>query len=133
MVQTAQYTSEEGVNYLVRSLMQRREKIGRAFFSEVLPLDNISFREQPAEVRRPGREVRLPCAAHISIRLVAFQQRDRSQNTHQRAPASETLPEELRDGYAVVEIKAEDPQKTVDVYVRRRGARTQIVGIERKW
>jgi hypothetical protein len=34
---------------------------------------------------------------------------------------------------AVVEIKGEDPKKVVDVYLRRRGGGTQVVGIERKW
>ena len=55
------------------------------------------------------------------------------QNAHQWRRIR-NLPAELRDGYAVVEIKAEDPKKTCRcLRSAGGGAEHEVVGIERKW
>ena len=41
IVKLAEYSSEAGNEYLIQSLMERREKIGRTYFAMVLPLDSF--------------------------------------------------------------------------------------------
>lgn len=132
MVQTAKYSSEQGVEYLIQSLMGRREKIGKTFFSMVLPIDNITVEAGRLKFEDLGVKYGFHPPRQYQYAWSRF-----DNETEARAAiaggASDALPSDLKDGYAVVQIKGEDPKKFVDVYVRQRNGRTQVVGIERHW
>jgi hypothetical protein len=132
MVRTAEYSSEEGTEYLIRSLMQRREKIGRAFFSAVLPLDNFTVENGRLKFDDLGVRYGFHTPRNYQYSWSRFNN-DTESRTPMSSATSEAVPSDFNDGYAVVEIRTEDPKKVVDVYVRRRGARTEVVGIERRW
>jgi hypothetical protein len=136
MVKTADYTSEEGVNYLVKSLMQRREKIGRAYFQKVLPLDN--FTVDGGRLRFEDLAVKYGFAAQPPAYHYSWATFDNNTETRTAIAGanSESIPASFTDGYAVVQIHGPDPSKVVDVYLRRRGRSSsppQVVGIERRW
>ena len=132
MVKTAQYTSEAGVDYLVKSLMQRREKIGRTYFNLVLPLDN--FAVEGGRLRFEDLAVKYGFAQPqtYTYSWSAF-----NNDTEARTPiagaTSEAVPPSFTSGFAVVQIKGTDAKKLVDVYLRRSGGAVQVVGIERRW
>ena len=42
LVRTAEFTDHAAADWLARSLIERRNKIGRAYFDQVLPLDNFA-------------------------------------------------------------------------------------------
>ena len=132
MVKTAEYTSDAGVDYLVKSLMQRREKIGRTYFNMVLPLDNFSV--EGGRLRFEDLAVKYGFAQPRTYR---YSWSTFDNETEARTPiagaSSETVPASFTSGYAVVQIQGEDAKKLVDVYVRRRGAGMQVVGVERRW
>ena len=132
MVQSAQYSDAEGVEYLIQVLMTRREKIGRAFFGKLLPLDAFQVRDgrlvfDDLEVKYGFRSPR-----QFEYRWAIF---DNGSGT--RTPLSEAttaeLPSGLGDGYAVAQIRSGDPKKVVDVYVRTGNGRAEVAGVDRKW
>jgi hypothetical protein len=132
MVKTAEYTSAEGAEYLVKSLMQRREKIGRRYFSEVLPLDN--FTVEGSRVRFDDLAVKYGFAQPRTYRYswAAFNN-DTEARTPMAGASSDEVPSSFTSGYAVVQIQGEDAKKVVDVYLRRQGGALQVVGVERRW
>lgn len=132
IVKTAEYSSEEGVEYLIRSLMQRREKIGRAYFGMVLPLDSFAIEDGRLKFEDLGAKYGFHSPRNYQISWSSFDN-ESGARTAVAGASPDVLPSDLRDGYAVAQIKAEDPKKTIDVYVRVRGGRREIVGVERHW
>ncbi len=49
MVGTGQFSDPKAVEYMTRTLIERRDKIGRAFFEEVLPLDRFRIQHGQLE------------------------------------------------------------------------------------
>lgn len=45
MVKTGQYSNPEAEQYLLRTLIERRDKIGRCYFNKVCPLDQFEIRD----------------------------------------------------------------------------------------
>ena len=132
MVKTADYSSEEGVEYLIRSLVQRRDKIGRSYFSMVLPIDNLTIENGRLKFEDLAVKYGFHAPRAFQYSWAAFDNETGARKIISGA-ISERIPSNMRDGYAVVQIKSEDPTKFVDVYVRRRGSHWQVVGIERHW
>lgn len=135
LVKTAEYTSEAGVEYLIKSLMQRREKIGRAYFQRVLPLD--SFSVEGGRLRFEDLAVKYGFAQPQTYR---FHWSTFDNNSETQTPiagaSTDAIPASFTSGYAVVRIQGSDAKKVVDVYLRRRAgaaSAAQVVGIERKW
>jgi hypothetical protein len=132
IVKTADYSSEAGVEYLIHSLMRRREKIGRAYFSMVLPIDNVTIENGRLRFDDLAVKYGFHASRAYQYRWSTFDN-DSGAREEIAGAMSDSLPSSIRDGYAVVEIKAEDPKHFVDVYVRNRRGRSQVVGIERHW
>ena len=132
MVKTADYSSEPGVEYLIDSLVQRRDKIGRYYFSAVLPIDNVAI----VNGKLKFDDLAVKYGFH-SPRTYQYTWATFNNETGARTPiagaVSEALPADVRDGYSVVQIKGDDPAKSVDLYIRHRGNGPVIVGIERHW
>jgi hypothetical protein len=135
MVKTSEYTSAEGMEYLVKSLMQRREKIGRAYFSRVLPLDGFSV--EGGRLRFEDLAVKY---GFVQPRTFRYTWSTFNNETEARSPiagaASDAIPAAFASGYAVVQIQGDDAKKTIDVYLRKRGGAAsapQVVGVERRW
>ena len=51
LVKTGQYSNPAAEEWLIRCLRERRDKIGRAFLSKVLPLDDFRIEAWIAEIR----------------------------------------------------------------------------------
>jgi hypothetical protein len=131
IVKLAEYSSEAGNEYLIQSLMKRREKIGRTYFAMVLPLDNFDI--DNGHLRFDDLAVK---NGFHTPRTYQYEWSTIDNETGGRSPisgaTSNRLPS-IRGGYAVVQIVAEDPKKSVDVYLRSTGGNPQVVGIERHW
>jgi hypothetical protein len=132
LVGTAEYTSREGNEYLIRTMIERRDKIGREYFAQVLPLDNFSVREGSLEFDDLAVEYRMQQARDYSFAWSRF---DNASGTKSPIPGavSRDLPKIDGDGYFVADIHSGDAKKTVSVYLCRRAGTTKVVGIERRW
>jgi len=137
LVETGEYSDPRAVDYLVTILAQRRDKIGRTYFSKVLPLD--SFRVTNGELLFEDLAVKYKFSAAREYH-VSWWEFD-NENGSLSALAGESslrlpgrfssLPE---GGYIAAKINASGAeQKTVTVFLRKKGTTAEIVGLEREW
>jgi hypothetical protein len=137
LVETGQYSAPRAVDYVTARLVERRDKIGRVYFTKVLALDH--FRIQDGELKFDDLAVRL---GYVGARQYQVAWARFDNETERSSPingaATFRLPREAvragADGYYAATIRAQgELAKVVTVYVRVGPAAPQVVGIERKW
>jgi hypothetical protein len=136
IVETGRLTVPQSAEYTAKTLAERRDKIGRTFFSKILPLDH--FRVENAELLFEDLAVRYGFHAprSYSVRWSTF---DNLQQTH--TPLSEGtahLPVETihaaPGSYFCAAIAASgDPLKPLSVYLRKEENGYKVVGVDRSW
>jgi hypothetical protein len=137
LVETAEYSDSRVVDYLAATLAERRDKIGRTCFSKVLPLDN--FKMSNGELLFEDLAVKHKFAPAREY-MVAWSRFDNTRGTLTplqgetsfRLPSLFTSAVES-DYVAATICTSPDDRKTVTVYLQRKGAAFEVVGIERKW
>ncbi len=127
IVRTGELSDPRSEEYLVRTLIERRDKIGRAFVERVLPLDGFEVRDGRLVFRDVGSKRR-----ELSIAWRTF-----DNATGQRGDTIEgrtfEVPRAAGD-YWVAEIaQAGDNRRTIAVYVRKKGGGYEVAGVERRW
>jgi hypothetical protein len=137
IVETGEYGNPLVVDHLVTTLAQRRDKIGRAYFSKVLPLD--SFRVHNGELLFEDLAVRYKFRPPLEYRI-SWSTFDNGNGTLTPLPGemSFRLPSRFSSlaggDYCAARIDAlADERKTVTVYLRKKGSAAEVVGIERGW
>ena len=127
IVETGQYSDARAAEWASRCLIERRNRIGRAAFDLVLPLDNFAVRD--------GRLTFEDLAVTYGFReprayTVSWSEFDNETGARRPIPgaASMNVPRSTAP-YLAAEIRSADPGKTVTVYLR--GGRA-VVGIDRK-
>jgi hypothetical protein len=107
IVRTGQYTDSRVVDYLTKCLIERRNKIGRAYFRPVLPLDRFHIQNGRLVFDDLGVRHGFSARREFKAQWSTFD-----------------LAVQIDDG---------DPTRAVTVYVRRQSGADQVVGIDRKW
>jgi hypothetical protein len=137
IVETGQFSYPSSTDYMIRTLEERRNKIGRLFFARVLPLDR--FRVQNSELLFDDLAVRYSFRAprRYSVQWSQFNNLDWTLTTI-RGADSARLPQEALQAsigsYFCAQFGAADePQKTVAVYIRKEPTDFKVVGIDRNW
>lgn len=125
IVETGRYRDPHAVEWATRCLIERRDKIGREFFHEVLPLDHFAVRDGRLVFDDLAVKYGFDPARSYSVHWSVF-----DNVTGSKAPiagaSSFTVP--LSNApYLAAEIASADPRKTVTVYLRG----DQVVGIDR--
>ena len=137
IVETGQYSDSQAAALMARILEERRDKIGRTFFSRILPLDH--FRVENGELLFDDLAVkyRFHPARHYEVHWSSF---DNIQQKHtpisgsgsSRLPAAAT--QAAAGAYFSASIGASgDPLKPVTVYIRKEDNRYKVVGVDRSW
>ncbi len=138
IVETGGYSDERATQWISTALIERRDKIGRAFFSHVLPLDDfrvaddrLAFVDLMEVYGFAGpRQLTAAWYAFDNVRevstFVAFDQDD------QFALPPEALNADV-GSYFAASIEGDTPGMNVMVYVRREGAGFNVVGVDRNW
>ena len=126
IVQTGQYSDPRSVDWAVKCLIERRNRLGRAAFGLVLPLDN--FRVQGGLLAFDDLGVKY---GFTQPRTYSVQWSEYDNQTGQKRPlagADMHVPNSAAL-YIAADIKSADPKKSVTVYLRR----DTVVGIDREW
>ena len=135
IVEAARYTDDQAAEYMISTLAGRRDKIGRIYFSTVLPLDH--FRVEHDELMFDDLAVQYGFSAPrtYAVRWSSF---DNLQRKHVPIADAVTahLPAKVRDSslgsYFCAEIEVPgDSSKRVSVYVRKETSGYKVVGLER--
>jgi hypothetical protein len=134
IVETGQYTDPKAVNWLVKCLIERRNKIGRTYFAKVLPLDRFRVENRKLAFEDLGARYDFAPRREYSVEWSRF---DNETETHAAIGGGDgfTLPAEIRQAasgsYFAARITADGESKTVTVYLRKTDAGPTIVGIDR--
>jgi hypothetical protein len=136
LVKTGQYTDRRAEDWIVQCLIKRRDKIAKAYFAKVLPLDRFEVRNDRLAFDDLAVEHKLVDPRNYAVQWSRF-----NNDTEQKALlAGETglsMPDAVLDAaegeYFAADISAGDKQKTVTVYLRKKGGQIQVVGVDRTW
>jgi hypothetical protein len=144
IVRTGQYSDPAAEQWIVECLIQRRDKIGRAFFPKVLPFDrfavpNGSLTFEDLAVKHgliPSQEYAASANFPKSVRWSRFDNQT-EQMTPLPAGTSLLLPPQIQQAtpgeYFAVEMAGADSRKSVSVFLRKRENGVEVVGIDRTW
>jgi hypothetical protein len=137
LVNTGQYRDPDAAAWIAECLIARRDRIGRAYFRKVLPIDN--FRVEDDELRFDNLEAKYGFVSPPSYSL-EWSRFDNDIERHvpigQVSPTSEIPPivEQGEEGvYVAAKIWAENPQTSVTVYLRKEQGGLRVVGADRDW
>lgn len=136
IVETAKYRELRSTDYIVRTLAERRDKIGRTFFAQILPLDNFFVEGEDLLFDDLAVRYRFHPPRRYAVKWSRF---DNVTQTHDPLPNSTStqLPPETRQSpsgsYFCAAISAVgDSLKPVSVYLRKDGNNYKVVGIDRR-
>jgi hypothetical protein len=137
IVETAKFTDPRSTEYIVKTLAERRDKIGRVYFSKVLPLDHFHIENQELVFDDLGVQYGFQSARSYQVRWSEF---DNIHQQHTPIPGngSARLPQAAAQAvsgsyFSAVIVASGDPRKTVSVYLRKEGSSYKVVGIDRTW
>ncbi len=128
LVRTAQYSDGDGVEYLVRTLIERQQKIGRWAFAKVLALDNFRVANGRLEFDDLGVKHGFSAKRIYNVSWAKFDN-DSERMTPIAGLSSLDLPRSY-ERYVTAIVHAGDPDVAVYIYIRDGSA---VVGIERSW
>jgi hypothetical protein len=121
----------------VKTLAERRDKIGRTFFSKVLPLDHFSVENQELIFDDLANRYGFQTPQSYEVRWFSFDN-IQQKNTPLSSSGSNHLPGEAFQAasgsyFCAVINSTGDARKTVSVYLRKENNGYKVVGIDRKW
>jgi hypothetical protein len=138
LVSTGEYTDPAASEWIARTLIARRDKIGRSYFANVLPLDGFRIENgQLAFDDLGGRYGATRTARTYAARWFRLVN-DTGALVPLKAADSLKVPSERagdQGSYYAVRIQrvGEDPEREVTVYLRAGNADRRVVGVERGW
>jgi hypothetical protein len=132
VVKTARYSDPKAEEWMVKCLIERRDRIARAFFNKVLPLDR--FRIENGTLAFDDLGASLVRGAAKSGFEVAWFSFDNATGKAEPLPAAQgmTIPSSS-SGYVKAIIRRPGGKQTVEVYVRLSASPAKIVGLQRTW
>jgi hypothetical protein len=133
VVETAEYSDSRSAEWVTKCLIERRDKIGRAAFAKVLPLDRFEVADGRLEWVDVAASHGLGAPLDVAVRWEAFDNR-RGAGALLPGQTSAELPPMKQDGYWMAALASPSrPGKAVHVFVRKRGDALQVVGVEHIW
>jgi hypothetical protein len=144
IVKAGEFRDPRATEWVTKCLIERRNKIGTAFLSKVLPLDRFMVqdgalrfvdlsvsRELPraSPTAEPGIETN-GISPRYQIQWAEF---DNSTGLDTPIPGEGLTIPMTSASYVRATITAGDPKKSVHVYLRRQAESWTVVGIDRTW
>lgn len=128
IVASARYSDPQAADWISRILIERRDKIGRAFFKKVLPLDRFRIDDGKLQYEDLSARAGFTPPAAYSIHWSAH-------STSQPVPGATSAAIPDATGYLVAHITdPQRPSQTIDVTVCVGCATAaRIVGVQRRW
>jgi hypothetical protein len=127
IVKTAQYSDPLAADWVVECLIQRRDRIGRAFLDEVLPLDDFAVNGGKLVFEDLAVRYRIRQPKEYMVRWFEFDNVT-GQKTPMTHAAGFNVPASAA-AYLAAEIRSDDAGRTVTVFLRGN----TVAGIDRTW
>lgn len=136
ILKTGQYTDPRAEDWIAECLIKRRDKIGKAFFARVLPLDRFAVKDGRLVFEDLAVKHGLISSHDYTVEWSRFNN-DTEQNEPLPGQTTLALPQQLREAsageYFAARIHGGDKQKAVTVYLRRKMGEVEVVGVDRAW
>lgn len=125
IVESGQYSDPRAVEWITKCIIERRNRIGKAFFEDVLPLDHFAARDGKLSYEDLAVTYGFRGARAYEVTWSDF---DNLSGRQLAIPGASTL-QIPRTGseYLAAEIRGEEPGKGVTVYLRG----DRVVGVDR--
>ena len=131
IVSTGQYSNDAAEDWVAECLIRRRDKIGRAHFTLVLPIDRFEVRDGKLVFENLAVKYGFETEPAYQVHWTVF---DNDRETH--APLASKGSFEIPptdEPYVAAHIQGRDSRKTVVVYLRGSRSERRVVGVERSW
>jgi hypothetical protein len=137
IVETGQYSDPRAIDTITVTLIERRDKIGKTYFSKVLPLDHFMVSNGRLCFEDLAVKYNFAVPRQYEVTWSRFDNKT-ERHTPLSGESSFRLPGQLdraeEGSYFAASVHASgDERKTVTVYLRKRDRTVEVVGIERKW
>ena len=137
IVETGQYSDPRTVEYISRALVNRRNIIGRTYFTRLLALESFRFEGNVLKFEDLAVKHGFAPPRNYSYAWSRFDNRSSALDPLHSA-VSASLPAEWNDmpqgGFLAVRIVAQNERQAVTVFFRKSGSGApEVVGIERTW
>lgn len=136
IVETGDYSDPGAAEYITRTLIERRDKIGKVYFSKVLPLDRFAVKDDRLVFDDLAVTYHLLPAREYTVQWSEFDNHTEKE-TPLAGQTSFTLPQQIQTAvegaYFAADIHGNDQQKMATVYLRKRAAQMEVVGIDHTW
>jgi hypothetical protein len=134
LVGTGRFSDRRAEEWVTKCLIERRDKIGRAFLSKVLPLDRFRVQEGALRFEDLAQNHGLVEANKLEPRYrVQWAEFDNAAGEHSRIAGEELTIPRTNAAYVMATINTADTRKSVRVYLRQQSGRWDVVGVERTW
>jgi hypothetical protein len=132
IVSMGQLSDKKAEDWLVECLVKRRDKVGRAYFAKVLPLDKFTIENGEIVWEDLGAKLNYLPASDVNLQWSSFDNAT-SAKTPIAGSTSKRIPA-ISSGYSCLTIQdRRKPSHTIDVFLRHDGAGARIVGLDRNW
>jgi hypothetical protein len=136
VVRSGEYSDSQAEQWVVKTLIERRDKIGKAFLTKVLPLDRFRIENGRLVFVDLAARHGLAPARGYSVRWFAFDNGSEARSALAGATAYTLPPAAVNSSpgaYFAAEIRRDNPERIITVYIRNGESGTQVVGIDRTW
>ncbi|HYO80565.1 MAG TPA: hypothetical protein VES20_04120, partial [Bryobacteraceae bacterium] len=131
VVASGQYSDPAAAEWVTKCLIERRDKIGRAYLASVLALDRFSV--EKGELRYADLAV-IHKVSGPSDYSVAWSEFDNATDSAKALPGFQGLQiPRVKAEYVRATIRGGDDRRSIDVYIRNPAAQAEVVGVERHW
>lgn len=130
LVDTGRYTDPKASEYVTRTLIKRRDKIGGAFFAKVLPLDEFRVASGELQYTDLAEHHKFRPQPPYEIEWFAY---DNDKQTRRTLNAKGFRIPPWDGPYLTGTISTPGDEKRVYVYLRRKAGAFEVVGLERTW
>jgi hypothetical protein len=137
IVETAQYSDPRSAEYMISILAKRRDRIGKTFFSKILPLDHFRVKDSTLRFDDLAERYGFHAARRYRVRWSRFDNVARkdqpiagSIGARLPAEADRAVPGTFYS--ALIDVPS-GHVKPVKVYIRKDGVQYKILGIERQF
>ncbi len=139
IVKTGQYSNPEAEKWIAARLIDRRDKIGEAFLTAILPLDRFTVKEDQLVFEDLAVKHHLLSSQDYAVQWSRFNNDTNDTEEKTLLPGETTfrLPSLLLESdegeYFAADIHGGDPKKMITVYLRKKLDGVEVAGIDRAW
>jgi hypothetical protein len=135
-VESGEYSNPAAEAWVIECLIKRRDKIGRAFFSQVLPLDRFRVTNGELRFEDLAEKHRFGSGMNYRISWARFHNATGTETpitdaTEFRLPPAAQNAE--TGSYLKARVVGDHEEKDIHVYLRREAEGWAVVGLDRGW